>query len=97
MAANQRFFAPGVFQPEWAITMGIKTILESKQIVMLALGEKKASAVAAMAEGPISAMCPASALQMHPAATVVLDPQAAQLLTCKDYYRSAHSTILLAP
>lgn len=94
MAANQRYFAPGVFQPEWAITMGIKTILECRQIVMLALGEKKAGAVAAMAEGPLSAMCPASALQMHPATTVVLDPQAARLLTLKDYYRSVHSTSL---
>lgn len=97
MAANQRFFLPGAFQPEWAITMGIKTILESRQIVMLALGEEKASAVAAMAEGPLSAMCPASALQMHPATTVVLDPQAARLLTLKDYYRSAHSTSLHTP
>lgn len=89
LAANQRFFAPGEFQPQWAITMGIQTILECRKIVMLAIGEKKARAVAAMAEGPLTAMCPASALQMHPATTVVLDPSAAQLLTLKDYYRSA--------
>lgn len=92
LVANQRFFPPGAFQPQWAITMGIKTILESKHIVMLALGEQKASAVAAMAEGPLSAMCPASALQTHPAAAVVLDPAAAHLLKLKDYYRSAYSS-----
>ncbi len=97
LAANQRFFPPGTVQPQWALTMGIKTILDGKQIVMLALGEKKASAVAAMAEGPLSAMCPASALQLHPATTVVLDPQAAQLLTLKDYYRSAHSSKAHSP
>ncbi len=97
LAANQRFFPPGAFQPQWAITMGIRTILESRQIVLLALGEQKASAVAAMAEGPLSAMCPASALQMHPATTVVLDPEAAQLLRLKDYYRSAYSPGVPSP
>ena len=50
------------------------------QVVMLALGPKKSAAVAAMVEGPVSERCPASALQMHPATTLVLDPEAAQLL-----------------
>lgn len=89
LTANRRFFPPGVCQPESAITLGIQTILDGRQIVMLAIGEKKASAVAAMAEGPLSAMCPASALQMHPATTVVLDPSAAQRLRLKDRYRRA--------
>jgi len=80
IAANQRFFAPGECQPSTALTMGIQTILEAKQVVMLALGPKKSAAVAAMVEGPVSERCPASALQMHPATTLVLDPEAAQLL-----------------
>jgi glucosamine-6-phosphate deaminase len=88
--ANQRFFAPGEFQPHTALTMGIQTILEAKQVVMLALGAKKAQAVAAMVEGPLGEQCPASALQMHPSTTVVLDPEAAQLLRLKDAYRQAH-------
>ena len=83
LAANQRFFVPGVFQPQWAITLGIQTILESRQIVLLALGEDKAHAVAAMVEGSPSDRCPASALQAHPATTVVLDAAAAALLKRK--------------
>jgi glucosamine-6-phosphate deaminase len=59
-------------------------------VVMLALGAKKAAAVAAMVEGPLGEQCPASALQMHPSTTVVLDPEAAQLLRLKDAYRQAH-------
>ncbi len=89
LAANQRFFAPGEVQPQWAITLGIQTILESQQIVLLALGEDKARAVAAMAEEPPSELCPASALQAHPATTLVLDAAAAALLTCKNTERSA--------
>lgn len=88
--ANQRFFAPGEFQPHTALTMGIKTIFEARQIVMLALGAKKSAAVAAMVEGPLSELCPASALQMHPATTLVLDPDAAQSLTQQNHHRRAH-------
>lgn len=80
IAANRRFFAPGEWQPDTALTMGIQTILEAKQVVMLALGAKKSPAVAAMVRGPVSEHCPASALQRHPATTLVLDPEAAQLL-----------------
>ena len=97
IAANQRFFAPGAQPPEWAITMGITTILECRQIVMLALGEKKARAVAAMLEGPISDACPASALQMHPTTTVVLDRDAAQLLTHNNSHHSAPLTSIRMP
>lgn len=80
IAANRRFFSSGEWQPDAALTMGIQTILEAKQVVMLALGAKKSAAVAAMVRGPVSEHCPASALQRHPATTLVLDPEAAQLL-----------------
>ena len=58
----------------------------------MAQGEAKAAAVAAAVEGPLTAMVPASALQLHPSATVLLDEAAASRLTLSDYYRftSAH-------
>jgi glucosamine-6-phosphate deaminase len=84
---NSRFFAPGEFQPRLAITMGIGTILEARRIILLATGEAKADAVAAMVEGPVSAMCPASALQFHPRVTVICDESAAARLRMREYYR----------
>ncbi len=76
--ANSRFFSEGEFQPTLAITMGIGTIMESNRIVLLATGAAKAGAVVDMIEGPIAARCPASILQMHPNATVILDRDAAR-------------------
>jgi glucosamine-6-phosphate deaminase len=87
VAANQRFFADRAV-PRHVITMGIGTILESRHCLMLALGAAKAAAVAAMIEGPITHMCPASGLQMHPRTTVLLDEAAASQLRLQDYYRS---------
>lgn len=77
---NRRFFGEGEFQPTLAITMGIGTIMESNRIVLLATGAAKAGAVVDMIEGPITASCPASILQMHPNATVILDRDAAREL-----------------
>ncbi|GAD56656.1 glucosamine-6-phosphate deaminase [Limimaricola cinnabarinus LL-001] len=76
--------------PRFAITMGIATILRSRHAVLLATGTKKATAVAAMAEGPLSARCPASALQLHPRATIVLDADAAADLELRQYYETVH-------
>jgi len=87
--ANRRFFASGEPVPETAITMGIATICEARSIVVLATGAKKASAVHAMVEGPISAICPASALQMHPRVHVVMDAEAASDLALRDHYMRA--------
>ncbi|WP_111636603.1 glucosamine-6-phosphate deaminase [Marinomonas shanghaiensis] len=87
VAANKRFFKAGEYQPELALTMGIGTILDSRAVLLMATGKAKAEAVKAMIEGPISAMCPASALQLHEAATIVLDEEAASLLALKEYYQ----------
>ena len=85
---NARFFAsPGEEVPHHVITMGIGTILEARSLVLLAFGEAKAEAVAALAEGPITALVPASALQMHPVVKVLLDEPAASRLKRRDYYR----------
>lgn len=72
--------------PTVAITMGIATILEAKQILLLAFGESKAEAVAKAIEGPISSSCSASALQMHPQVTFILDEAAAARLSHRSYY-----------
>ncbi len=72
--------------PRFAITMGLGTIMEAKEIILAACGREKAEAVAAAVEGPISSSCPASVLQMHPRAHIILDREAASLLKRKDYY-----------
>jgi glucosamine-6-phosphate deaminase len=58
--------------------------------VLLATGASKAEAVARMVEGPLGADCPATALQMHPAATVVLDSASAGALKLREYYETVH-------
>ena len=83
---NARFFGSEELVPHHAITMGIGTILESRYCVLLAFGARKAKAVAEAGEGPITSMNPASALQLHPKVTVILDEAAAVGLTNKDYY-----------
>ena len=82
---NARFFAREDQVPYHVITMGIGTILEARQCLLLAFGRKKARAVAKAVEGPITAMHPASALQQHPNVTVCLDEAAASELEMKEY------------
>jgi len=87
MHFNQSHFAPGQKVPRYAITMGVGTIMDAKQCVLLASGSAKASVVQQMIEGPVTAMVPASVLQMHPRTTIILDDDAAKSLRLKDYYR----------
>lgn len=70
--------------PRQVITMGVATILEAKRCLVLAHGDKKAAAVAQMIEGPLTPLCPASALQLHPRTTVLLDEAAASQLALRD-------------
>ena len=88
--ANARFFDRFEDVPRLAITMGIGTILRAEEVVLLAYGAGKADAVAAMVEGPLSAACPGSALQLHRHATVVIDEAAAANLRLRDYYEEVH-------
>ena len=84
--------------PTVAITMGIGTILEAKRILLLAFGEAKAEAVAKAIEGPISSSCSASALQMHPSVTFILDEDAACKLSHRGYYdRVVEQTLKYSP
>ncbi|NLA65250.1 MAG: glucosamine-6-phosphate deaminase [Leucobacter sp.] len=84
---NARFFDSLDQVPLHCLTQGIGTILDARQVVLVAQGEAKAAAVAAMIEGPLSSMCPASALQLHRDALVVIDRPAAKRLQLLDYYR----------
>lgn len=86
-ADNQRFFPDGEPVPLHALTMGIGTIMEAGKLLLLATGETKADVIEAAIEGPITATVPASALQLHPSATFVIDQAAASSLKHHDYYR----------
>ena len=66
--------------PRRALTMGIETILQSRRILLVATGKRKAGVVAAALSGPVTPRCPASFLSLHPALTVVLDRAAAGAL-----------------
>jgi glucosamine-6-phosphate deaminase len=95
---NQKTFGPHESVPPCAITMGIGTILEAKRILLLASGENKSEAVAKSIEGPITSTITASALQMHPEVTVVLDELAASRLAYRSYYdRVLKMTARLTP
>ncbi len=87
IADNARFFAEGEFQPHLSITMGIGTIMDSRKVLLLATGSSKADAIYATVEGPLSASCPASALQMHQDVMLIIDEAAAEKLQHKEFYK----------
>ncbi len=80
ISANARFFDSAEAVPRQAISMGIKTIMKSRRIVLIASGSDKADIVAKMLYGPITPSVPASILQLHPDLVVVLDQAAAKSL-----------------
>lgn len=84
---NARFFDSIDQVPRLSITVGIGTILDAERILLLATGQGKASAVRALVEGPVTSQVPASALQLHPDVTILLDEDAASWLVRTDYYR----------
>jgi glucosamine-6-phosphate deaminase len=73
--------------PHHVITMGLGTIMDCRMCLLLAFGTAKARAVAQAVEGPVTALVPASILQMHPQAIALLDEEAAAELTRSAYYR----------
>ena len=77
--ANAAGFEAGA-APERAITVGMRTIFESRKILLLASGTGKAGAVAAAVEGEVSSRTPASMLRKHPDVTFLLDREAASEL-----------------
>ncbi len=79
-ADNARFFPRPEDVPTHCLTQGLGTILDATRLVLVASGSHKAEAVAAAVEGPVTEECPASVLQRHPHATVIVDRDAASRL-----------------
>ncbi|HXT88110.1 MAG TPA: glucosamine-6-phosphate deaminase [Trebonia sp.] len=88
---NARFFGSPDEVPTHVLTQGLGTILEARHLVLIATGEGKAAAAAAAVEGPVSASCPASVLQLHPHVSVLLDRPAAARLQRLDYYSEVYA------
>ena len=88
---NARFFAGNLDDvPTHCLTQGLATIMSARHVVLVATGPGKAEAVHHLVEGPVSALWPATILQHHPHATVLLDGAAASRLQLADYYRETY-------
>jgi len=88
---NARFFGGDVdLVPQHCLTQGIGTILQARHVVLVASGRGKAEAVHQLVEGSVSAMWPATALQLHPHVTVLLDTSAASRLQLASYYMETY-------
>jgi glucosamine-6-phosphate deaminase len=87
LAQNAPLFEDPSQMPRHAMTMGVGTILDCRRCLLLATGEEKADIIARAVEGPITAMISATALQLHPRCTVVVDEAAASRLQGAAYYR----------
>jgi glucosamine-6-phosphate deaminase len=82
--ANSRFFNNDINQtPKLALTMGIRTILDAKELIIIAKGINKAQVVSHSIEGALSSMCPLSALQLHDKALILIDDFASYELKIK--------------
>lgn len=73
--------------PPRALTMGVGTILDAREVVLIATGERKAEILAKATEGPVTSMISATALQLHPNCKAIVDEAAAQRLAGTTYYR----------
>ena len=79
IASNSIYF-DDASMPRYALTMGIGSIMKAKKIVLIATGAKKAEAIRNTVTGEVTPECPASVLQRHPDAILLLDKAAASLL-----------------
>lgn len=82
--SNKRYFEHAEDVPRFAYSMGIKSILKAKKIIVMAFGENKAEAVKKAIEGPVTEDIPASVLQKHPNVVWILDEEAAKLISRKE-------------
>lgn len=76
IAANVRFFAQSTDVPRSAYSMGIKSIMAAKQIIIMAYGKAKAAAVKKLVLRPVTTAVPASILQQHSNVTLIVDEAA---------------------
>ncbi|BEJ15825.1 hypothetical protein CspHIS471_0504300 [Cutaneotrichosporon sp. HIS471] len=91
IVANARFFDNNLdLVPRMSLTVGVQTVMDACEVVLLATGQNKALAISQMIEGGINHMVTASALQMHPWALVVCDEDATAELRVKTvkYFKS---------
>lgn len=86
IAQNSPLFKKPEDMPRRALTMGIGTILEARELLLLVTGKSKAEVLAKAVEGPITSMISATAIQLHEKCTVIVDEAAANHLQAKDYY-----------
>jgi len=82
--ANSRFFNSLEDVPVAAITMGIKTIMRARSILLIACGESKQEAMRKLAYGEVTPEFPASVLQLHPDVRILIDEEASKLLEIED-------------
>ena len=88
---NARFFDDDLDSvPTHCLTQGLATIMAARHVILVATGSGKAEAVHHLVEGAVSALWPATILQHHPHATVLLDDAAAGRLQLVDYYRETY-------
>ena len=80
ISANARFFESADEVPKHALTMGIKTIMQAKRIMLMASSAKKAEILAQALLGEITPKVPASVLQLHRDVVIVVDEEAASRL-----------------
>jgi len=90
LADNEIVFS-GDRLPDLAVTMGIATIMEAREVILMAYGRKKSPAIKDTVEGPVSAFCPASILQMHPKVKIIIDDAIASDLQRKEYYKKVYN------
>lgn len=80
--ANSRFFDNDINKvPKTALTVGVGTVMDSREVMILANGHNKARALAAAVEGAVSQMCTVSVLQLHPKGIIVCDDAACDEMT----------------
>ena len=78
--SNKRFFKSIDEVPTHAVTMGVKTVMQARSIILMAIGPAKAPIMKEMLQGPVTEKVPASVLQLHPDVTVYMDYEAAKML-----------------
>ncbi|KAF9729146.1 hypothetical protein PMIN06_000054 [Paraphaeosphaeria minitans] len=96
MLANARFFNGDMsLVPRMALTVGVQTIMNAKEVVIIATGASKALAIQSAIEGGVNHMCTLSCLQLHPCSLVVVDQDATMELKVKTvaYFRGVERTI----
>ncbi len=78
--ANKRFFASIDDVPTQAVTMGVRTVMNARSVILMAIGRGKADIIRKTVLGPVTEEVPASVLQLHPDAEIYVDYEAASLL-----------------